>query len=106
MKRSSSIFKLKKNYKRLEVDDYAHNLRVYFGCLSSVNTISSEQLSYILTGLNAACHVTDIDTSEQPVEPALQQKFYPETLIAGVWSDEVDSNKPNTDMAYRSRRKS
>ena len=38
----------------LEVEDYAQNLKIYFGRISSVKTISLEDFSNILTGLNAA----------------------------------------------------
>ena len=38
----------------LEVDDYAYNLKIYFGRISPVKTISLENFSIILTGLTAA----------------------------------------------------
>ena len=50
MKRSSAVFRLKKNYKNLDSEDYAHNLKVYFGFVSSVSQITLSDLSYILTG--------------------------------------------------------
>jgi len=68
MKRSSAVFRLKKNYKKLDSEDYAHNLRVYFGCVNSVNTVTLSDFSYILTGLNAACSnaaPTQLKTSYQ-----------------------------------------
>ena len=40
MKTSSAVFRLKKDYKNLDSEDYAHNLRVYFGCFNAVNTVS------------------------------------------------------------------
>ena len=106
MKRSSAIFKLKKNYKNLDNDDYAHNLRLYFGCLSSVKTISLEDFSYILTGLNAANDTANINvlTSESnsaqaDVEQTVSNDvsgFGPHNLhqgvhVAGVWSDDTDA---------------
>ena len=76
----------------------------YFGCLTSVKTISLADLSYILTGLNAASTTTVILTSalnlEQPdlKQPASQQlsEFGQHNLqqgvhIAGVWPDDSDA---------------
>ena len=54
MKRSSDVFRLKKDHITLDSEDYAHNLKAYFGCIHSINTISLESFSAILTGLNAA----------------------------------------------------
>lgn len=74
MKKSSAVFKLKKNYKRLDTEDYAHNLKLYFGCINSVNTITLADFSYILTGLNAACSTLTssnaISTSEAASAPS------------------------------------
>ena len=40
MNRSSAVFRMKKNYKRLDAEDYAHNLRLYFGWINFLNTIT------------------------------------------------------------------
>ena len=72
MKRSSAVFRLKKNYKKLDSEDYAHNLRVYFGCVNSVNTVTLSDFSYILTGLNAACS-TAAPTQNELTEPEQQK---------------------------------
>ena len=99
MKRSSSIFKLKKNYKNLENDDYAHNLKMYFGCLNSVKTITLEDFSYILTGLNAANSTVNtaapsVSNSDNsiPVEvlPSGAYNLHQGFHVAGVWSDDSD----------------
>ena len=48
MKRSSAVFHLKKNYKNLDGEDNAHNFKIYFTCVTSLNQIAD--FSYILTG--------------------------------------------------------
>lgn len=108
MKRSSPVFRLKKNYKKLENEDYAHNLRLYFGCINSISTITVADFSYILTGLNAASSnlvQTELASVYPPAEPAEQlQALQPSAdlqpgksrelqtgaHIAGMWSDEAD----------------
>ena len=88
MKRSSEVFRLKKNYKNLDSEDYAHNLKIYLGCLNSVNRITLEDFSYILTGLNAA-HCGEISTSDSTTEP---HKVNIGEHIVGVWADEHDTS--------------
>ena len=46
MKRSSAVFRLKENYKKLDSEDNAHNLRVFFGCIDSVNIITLSDWSH------------------------------------------------------------
>ena len=92
MKRSSAVFRLKKNYKNLDSDDYAHNLKVYFGCVSSVSQITLSDLSYILTGLNAAASTAVTSEKEcQEEESQIHKTFKIGEHIAGVWSDENDA---------------
>ena len=49
MKRSSDVFRLKKDHITLDSEDYAHNLKAYFCCTHSIsiNTISLESFSTI-----------------------------------------------------------
>ena len=54
IKRASTLFRLKASSKNLDSEDYAQNLRVYFGCINSVNTISLEDFAHVLTGLRSA----------------------------------------------------
>ena len=54
MKRNSMIFRLKKNAKNLDSEEYAHNLKTYFGCTNSVQTLTLADLSFVLTGLSSA----------------------------------------------------
>ena len=103
MKTSSAVFRLKKDYKNLDSEDYAHNLRVYFGCVNAVNTISLSDFSYILTGLNAACSSTAVptqNTSSSTEVPTENTSTEPEKVtktvqtgehIAGVWADDNDA---------------
>ena len=93
MKRSSAVFRLKKNYKKLESDDYAHNLRVYFGCINSVSTITLSDFSYILTGLSAACSTAAPTlNNNNTTEPTHQRKkIQIGEHIAGVWADDNDT---------------
>lgn len=88
MKRSSTVFRLKKNYKNLESVDYAHNLKAYFGCVTSIKQITLADFGYILTGLNAAS-VPGINTeTDNEVADSVQPQ--PGEHIAGVWADEKD----------------
>ena len=95
MKRSSVLFRLKKNYKNLCNDDYATNLKLYFGCINSVSTITLADLSYILTGLSAAQTSsnenvsTDLSPEENQGSPNSNLKIG--SHIAGVWANEADS---------------
>ena len=98
MKRASPIFKLKKNFKNLDNEDYAHNMKIYFGCLNSVKSISLADFSYILTCLNAA---NDTSTSEHHSTENQITEETPEfgrhnlqigEHIAGVWSDDTDAS--------------
>lgn len=93
MKRSSALFRLKKNYANLSCEDYAHNLRLYFGCVNSISTITRDDFSYILTGLNAALN-TDNDSPEvllQPYQESQNHTLKIGSHIAAVWSNEADS---------------
>ena len=54
MKRTSIIFRLKKNAKNLDSEEYAHNLKTYFGCANSVQSLTLADLSLVLTGLSSA----------------------------------------------------
>ena len=94
MKRSSVLFRLKKNYKNLISEDYAHNLRLYFGCVNSISTITRDDLSQVLTGLNAALITSESDRSVQQVSQTNLQPANTELKIgshvAGVWSNEAD----------------
>ena len=94
MNRSSAVFRMKKNHKRLDAEDYAHNLRLYFGCINSISTITRADFSSILTGLNAAANgsttskaVANLLDSERP---QTNTDLKTGSHIAGVWSDESD----------------
>ncbi len=85
MKRSSAVFCLKHNNEKLDSEDYAHNLRVYFGCVHSLSTITLSYLSYILTGLNAASS-TAAPSQSIAMTPEQQKKpVQTGEHIAGVW---------------------
>ena len=58
MKRASNVFRLKKNQKKLESEDYTPNLKLYLWCTQSVQTITLYAISEIPTGLNAARKTT------------------------------------------------
>ena len=90
MKRSSPLFRLKKNYKKLDSEDYAHSLKIYSGCVHSVKTITLSDLSYILTGLNAACS-TAAPAQNKFTEPEQKRAIQTGEHIAGVWADENDA---------------
>ena len=93
MKRSSAVFRLKQNYKKLDSEDYqySHNLRIYFGCVHSVSTITLSDLSYILTGFNAA-RSTAAPSQSIAMEPEQQKKtVLIMEHIAGVWADDNDA---------------
>ena len=87
MKRSCNIFRLMKDHKKLESFDYAHNLKTYFGCVHSVQTITLQDLSAILTGLKAANdkNPTIADIQEKD-DDAIKQGEH----VACVWADEKD----------------
>ena len=109
IKKSSAIFRLKQNYKLLEAEDYAHNLKLYFGCISSVKTISLKDFSYILTGLNAASTETlkakvkkskgnkpkPKKVSEEEVLDECERdgniNLQPGSHVAAVWADDFDA---------------
>ena len=89
MKRSSVVFRLKKNYQRLCSEDYAHNLKLYFGCVTSVSTITRADLSYILTGLNAANTSNETDQSSSQINSESSRgQLKIGSHVAGVWSNE------------------
>ena len=71
----------------MDSEDYTHYLKIYFGCLNSVNR-TLEDFSYILTGLNAA-HCGEISTSDTTTEP---HKLNIGEHIVGVWADEHDTS--------------
>ena len=48
------MFKLKLSGKNLASEDYILNIKKYFGCISSVNTLKRADLSNILIGLTGA----------------------------------------------------
>lgn len=88
MKRSSDVFRLKKDHITLDSEDYAHNLKVYFGCIHSINTISLESFSAILTGLNAARNNNISNISTEPKKALLTLTLQTGEHVAGVWSDD------------------
>ena len=93
----------------LEAEVYAHNLRLYFGCISSVKTISLKDFSYILTGLNAASTETlkakvkkskgnkpkPKKVSEEEVLDECERdgniNLQPGSHVAAVWADDFDA---------------
>ena len=100
MKKTSSVFRLKNQHKTLDSEDYVHNLRLYFGCVHSVKRISLSDLSYILTGLNAAMNSSSSDEirsttnicieNQTSSSESFSEKFKSGSHIAAVWSDEQD----------------
>ena len=88
MKRSSDVFRLKKDHITLDSEDYAHNLKAYFGCIHSINTISLESFSAILTGLNAARNNNISNISTEPKKALLTLTLQTGEHVAGVWSDD------------------
>ena len=98
LKRSNNIFRLKKNGKMLDSEDYVHNLKVYFGCINAVSTITLADLSYVLTGLRTA---TEINTNTpMPPTPSSNsslilhshglQMLSTRSHVTAVWEDEDD----------------
>ena len=72
---------------------------MYFGCLNSVKTITLEDFSYILTGLNAANSTVNTAAPSEsnsdnsiPVEvsPSGAYNLHQGVHVAGVWSDDSD----------------
>ena len=91
MKRSSAVLRLKENYNKLASEDNAHNLRVFFGCIDSVNIITLSDFSYILTGLNTACSTTETPPQNKVTEPDQQMTVQTGEHVASVWADENDA---------------
>ena len=88
---------MKKDGKNLESDEYAHNLKVYLGCITSVSSLSRDDLSSVLTGLYG---VSGIITQSQDDEPAHQgsdvsqphHSFRVGMHVAAVWEDSEECN--------------
>jgi len=94
IKRTSSLFKLKKCGKNLASEDYSHNLKLYFGCVnSSTTTLSLADLSMVLTGLNAAVGSNErVQTSSiTQTSKNEEQQIKAGTHCAAVWMDDDTS---------------
>ena len=92
-----NIFRLKKNGKMLDSEDYIHNLKVYFGCINAISTITMADLSCVLNALNTATS-RNINTPVLPAPRSTSSLLHSHGLqvlsagshIAAVWEDEND----------------
>ena len=97
LKRSNNIFRLKKNGKMLDSEYYIHNLKVYFGYINAVSTITLADLSCVLNALNTATS-RNINTPVLPAPRSTSSLLHSHGLqvlsagshIAAVWEDEND----------------
>ena len=62
-KETDTVFRLRKNGKRLETIDYANNLKSYLNTTRRLKSISFAELNTVLMGLQAGASNTDGETT-------------------------------------------
>ena len=103
IKKSSSMFRLKSSGKNLASEDYIQNIKQYFGCISSVNTLKRADLSNILIGLTGAnlpnTTAEEILQENTPIESENETLAMPSRIgshCIAVWEDDMaDTNELN-----------
>ena len=76
----------------MDSEEYAHNLKTYFGCANSVHTLTLADLSFGLTGISSANQLESVEASVSPSvtdeEKSHNMPFSEGHHVACVWEDD------------------
>ena len=68
-----------------------HLCKIYFGCVAPLNQRTLEDFSYVLTELNAACHLALLSQSHSNKDEQQVHVLNPDEHITSVWADDCDA---------------